>query len=71
MPFLTGKGEEIMSEGHPQTPGEPEPSGLHTPLLISLLGSLRADPSRDVLLKGALLRGLGKLFAVGISALDD
>ena len=35
-PSLARKGVEIIPEGHPQTPGNPEASGLHTPNFISL-----------------------------------
>ncbi len=37
-PFLARKGEEVISEGHPQTPGNPDLSGLHTPYFINLPG---------------------------------
>ena len=35
--FLTRKGEEYISEGHPQSPGDPDSSGLHTPFFCNLL----------------------------------
>ena len=35
--FPAGKGEAIISEGHPHTPGNPDASGLHAPYFISLL----------------------------------
>ena len=41
-PFLVRKREEVISEGHPQTPGNPDPSGLHTPFFIGPLGAFLA-----------------------------
>ena len=35
-PLLATKVGEIMSEGNPQTPGNPDGSGLHTPYFIIL-----------------------------------
>ncbi len=31
------KGKNFVTEGHPQTPGNPDGSGLHSPFFISLL----------------------------------
>ncbi len=46
-PFLARNGEEIMSEGYPQTPGNPDSSGLHTPYFIDLLWMFNR-PAMDV-----------------------
>ena len=70
MPFRVRKWKKLYLRDTLRPPAKGL-SPFALPIFISRLGSLGADPSHDVLLEGALLSRLGKLFVVGVTALDD